>query len=146
MIRETKFRKSRIVPLHPTSHTALQRYVEKRSRVTSDDDHLFISQSRHRLCAKVVRETFYQLLTAAAIPRVEGRPRPRLMDLRHTYATTVLQAGPDDRDHIGRHMVALSTALGHGNIASTYWYLERTPQLMKDIACQCGSYFSRRAP
>jgi len=145
-IRETKFRKSRVVPLHPTSHAALERYVDIRSRWARDDDHLFISGRHRALCTKVVRETFYQLLTSVGIPHAQGRPRPRLMDLRHTYATTVLAAGPDSRDQIRRHMVALSTALGHSSVASTFWYLERTPALMIDIAQACQDHILRRQP
>ncbi len=146
VIRETKFRKSRIAPLHQTSRAALERYVEKRCPFACNDDHLFISQRRRPLCAHVVRVTFHQLLAAAGIARAKGGPRPRLIDLRHTYATTVLVTGPDDRDHIRRHMVALSTALGHSTIASTFWYLERTPQLMVDIAKTCETCFERTQP
>lgn len=146
VIRETKFRKSRIAPLHPTSHAALERYVEKRCRFARDDDHLFISARHRALCTHVVRVTFHQLLADAGIPGANGRPRPRLMDLRHTYATTALAAGPDNRDHVCRHMVALSTALGHSSIAGTFWYLERTPALMVDIAHACQDYLVRRQP
>jgi site-specific recombinase XerD len=147
VIRETKFRKSRIVPLHRTGHAALQRYVEKRSGFTrSDEDHLFISGRHHALCAHVVRVTFHQLLADAGIVRANGGAKQRLMDLRHTYATTVLVASPDNRDHVRRHMVALSTALGHSSFAATFWYLERTPALMGDIAQACEDHIVRRQP
>jgi integrase/recombinase XerD len=144
-IRETKFRKSRIVPLHPTSHEALQRYVEKRCECARDDeDHLFISGRHRPLCAHVVRVTFHQLLAEAGIVCANGGPKPRLMDLRHTYATTVLAASPDNRDDVRRHMLALSTAMGHGAIGATFWYLERTPALMTDIAHACQEHLARR--
>lgn len=146
LIRETKFRKSRVVPLHPTSHAALEHYVEQRSRWAPDNNHLFISGRECALCAKVVRETFYQLCDRAGIPHTPGRPRPRLMDLRHTYATTVLAASPDGRDQVRRHMVALSTAMGHSSVANTFWYLERTPALMVDIADACQDYIVRSQP
>jgi len=146
VIRETKFRKSRVVPLHPTSHAALEHYVEKRSRWARDDDHLFVSGRHRALCANVVRQTFYQLSARAGIPHEKGRPRPRLMDLRHTYATRILLASPDSRDQVRRHMVALSTALGHSSVASTFWYLERTPALMVDIAQACRDHIARRRP
>ena len=147
VIRETKFGKSRIVPLHPTSHAALQRYGEKRRNFArGDENHLFIS-GRHRvLCANVVRVTFHQLLADAGIARATSDSKPRVMDLRHTYATTVLAAGPDNRDHVCRHMVALSTAMGHSSIAATFWYLERTPALMNDIAHACHDHLVRRQP
>lgn len=143
VIRETKFRKNRLLPLHATTTVALERYVEQRCRLALDDDHLFVSRRRRPLCAKAVRETFHQVSAAAGIPREPGCPQPRLMDLRHTFATTVLAACPDGRDHIRRHMLALSTYLGHTGIASTFWYLERTPQLMGDIAQSCEAFFGR---
>lgn len=143
VIRKTKFRKSRLLPLHGTAAAALERYVVQRCRLALDDDHLFVSRRRRPLCDHAVRETFHQVSAAAGIPREPGRPPPRLMDLRHTFATTVLAACPDGRDHICRHMLALSTYLGHTGIESTFWYLERTPQLMGDIAQSCEVFFGR---
>jgi hypothetical protein len=51
-----------------------------------------------------------------------------------------LQACPDDRNKITKHMVALSTYLGHSKVSHTYWYLEATPDLMRSIAKRCESY------
>ena len=65
-----------------------------------------------------------------------GAP-PRLIDFRHTFASNVLLMGPEGRDHIGRHILALTTYLGHAHVGSTYWYLESSPQLMNDIAQAC---------
>ena len=147
VIRETKFRKSRIVPLHPTGHAALQRYIERRRDFArGGEDHLFISGRHRALCAHVVRVTFHQLLAEAGSAHANDRARPRLMDLRHTYATTVLAAGPDSRDQVRRHTVALSTAMGHSSIAATFWYLERTPALMNDIAHACQDRITRKLP
>ena len=147
VVRETKFRKSRIVPLHRTGHGALQCYIEKRAGFApADEDHLFISGRHQALCAHVVRTTFHRLLADAGIVPAHGEAKQRLMDLRHTYATTILAASPDNRDHIRRHMVALSTALGHSSIAATFWYLERTPALMVDIAQACEDHIVRRQP
>jgi integrase/recombinase XerD len=51
-----------------------------------------------------------------------------------------LQACPDGRDAITRHMLALSTYLGHAKVADTYWYLEAVPELMTDIADRCEHF------
>ena len=61
--------------------------------------------------------------------------------MRHWFATRTLEACSVTRDHVGRHMLALTTYLGHAHIKSTYWYLESTPQLMTDIATQCEDFF-----
>lgn len=52
---------------------------------------------------------------------------------RHTFAVRALEACPCDRDYVGRHILALSTYMGHAHVADTYWYLETTPQLLGDI-------------
>jgi integrase/recombinase XerD len=52
---------------------------------------------------------FHQVLTAAGIPQVPGPRRPRLIDLRHTFAVRALEASPETRDAIGRHTLALTT-------------------------------------
>jgi integrase len=60
--------------------------------------------------------------------------------MRHTYAVRILEQSPEGRDDIGRHMLALSTCMGHSNVADTYWYLEATPHLLRDIASTCESF------
>lgn len=140
VIRETKFRKSRLVPLHETATSALQGYLAKRCDLALDDDHLFVSRRRRPLSYFTVVDTFHQLLEAAGISAAPDRPRPRLMDLRHTFASRALESCPDSRDNIGRHMLALTTDMGHARVKSTYWYLSSTPQLMGDIAQACEMF------
>ena len=91
VIRETKFRKSRLVPLHETATSALQGYLAQRCALALDDDHLFVSSRRRPLSYFTVVKTFHQLLDAAGIPADPDRPRPRLMDLRHTFASRALK-------------------------------------------------------
>jgi integrase/recombinase XerD len=140
LIRETKFHKSRLLPLHATTRAALDRYLAHRQRVASPTAHLFISRRYGQLSRTVVIQTFHQVLTAAGIPPQPGRRRPRLIDLRHTFAVRVLEACPESRDAVGRQTLALTTYMGHTCVASTYWYLERTPQLMMDIARTCETF------
>jgi integrase/recombinase XerD len=145
LIRDTKFRKSRLVPLHETTTSALQAYLAKRCELALDDDHLFISHRRRPLSYYTVVDTFHDLLHAAGIPAEPDRPRPRLMDLRHTFASRALESCPDGRDHIGRHMLALTTFMGHARVKSTFWYLSSTPKLMGDIAQACEAFFQEEA-
>jgi integrase len=63
-----------------------------------------------------------------------GTPGTRLHDLRHTFAVRSLEACAHDRAAVAHHMVALSTYLGHADVANTYWYLQATPVLMHNIA------------
>jgi integrase/recombinase XerD len=140
VIRETKFRKSRLVWLHETVVVALQNYLLRRGKFANSADHLFVSRRGGKLCYAIAAETFQEVLKAAGIQARPGGPKPRLHDFRHRFAVKALEASPDTRDRITRHMLALSTYMGHARLESTYWYLESTPQLMADIADLCESF------
>jgi integrase len=132
LIRETKFRKTRLVPLHDTAAAGLQRYLVRR-RPRSDDDPVFIGKRGGALRYIAVKETFDRLVDKAGIVTT-ARRRPRLHDLRHTFAVRALQSSPAGQCRSGAHMAALSTYMGHVNIYATYWYLEATADLMRDVA------------
>jgi integrase/recombinase XerD len=88
-IRETKFCKSRLVPLHPTVVDALGRYLEKRQRIAADCDYLFPSVRHRALCPTTVNDTFRSLLRRANI--APGRKRqPRIHDLRHNSGRRII--------------------------------------------------------
>jgi integrase/recombinase XerD len=134
VIRATKFRKTRLVPLHDTTASGLQRYLIRRHLVGVGDDHVFVGRRGRVLPYSAVQCTFKTVLKAAGICAPPGRHRPRLHDLRHSFAVRALRASPTGRDRTGQHMVALATYLGHVNIYATYWYLEATAELLSDIA------------
>ena len=140
VIRETKFRKSRLVWLHETVAAVLEQYLLRRRKCARDDDHLFVSRRGGKLGYAIAAETFQEVLKAAGIQGRPGGPKPRLHNFRHRFAVKALEASPDTRDRITRHMLALSTYMGHARLESTYWYLESTPQLMADIADLCESF------
>ena len=140
LVRKTKFKKSRRIPLHHTAVAGLHRYLEHRRRVTTEHKFLFISVRGRRLDRSSVGWVFRRLLKTIGLnPGQHGR-RPRIHDLRHTFATRALETCPEGRDTIGRNMLALSTYLGHTHISDTYWYLESTPTLMQDIATSCEAF------
>jgi integrase len=133
IIRNTKFKKSRLVPLHGTVRHALDRYASVRN-LHKPDDALFISTSSRVQGYDGVNLTFLQLARAIGLRGSSGQRGPRIHDLRHTFAVRSLEQCGRDRDDVARHMIALSTYLGHTHIRHTYWYLEATPLLMKQIA------------
>jgi len=132
-IRATKFNKSRLVPLHISVVEALERYLDIRRRFAGSDDHLFLSVKGTALAYTTVNYTFRRVLQLASIAPGRTR-RPRIHDLRHSFATRVLQQCGTQRDAVARHFVALATYMGHADIAHTYWYLQATPVLMGKIA------------
>jgi len=140
VIRCTKFRKSRLVPLHDTARVGLERYLERRRPYAPVDDHVFVSLRRKPLLLSDVETAFRTATRAIGLPDGPRRARPTPHSLRHTFAVRALQTCPDGRDAITQHMLALSTYLGHAKVADTYWYLEAVPELMTDIADRCERF------
>lgn len=134
VIQRTKFRKSRLVPLHETARAGLERYLQQRCRYAPLADHVFVSVVRKPLRLPDVDRAFRIAARAAGLPDRPRHPTPHA--LRHAFATRALSTCPDGRDAITRHMLALSTYLGHSTVAHTYWYLEAVPDLMRNIAEQ----------
>jgi integrase len=133
LIRKTKFQKTRMVPLHETAVVGLRHYLTRRQKARSAAEHLFLSRRGGPLRYIEAYETFQRLLKSANLLPLRGR-RPGLHGLRHTFAVRALESSPRGRRRIGQHMLALATYLGHVNIDATYWYLESTPHLLKNIA------------
>jgi integrase/recombinase XerD len=146
VIRSSKFRKSRLVPLHETARAGLEGYLQQRRHYAPFDDHLFISLRRKPLLIKDVDTAFRTVADKMGLPRGRGQRRPTPHSLRHAFAVRALQTCPDGRDHITQHMLMLSTYLGHSNAALTYWYLEAVPELMRSIAERCEAYVAGGKP
>lgn len=141
-IRNTKFGKSRFIPLHPTAAAGLEKYLVQRRRGGGADSHVFISIRGKQLSYPVVQYQFRKLVRALAFHTRPGQPRPCIHSLRHSFATRALESCPEGRDAIARHTVALATYLGHSDVRNTYWYLEATPQLLADISSACQRFVS----
>jgi integrase len=134
VIRETKFQKSRLLPLHATVQQALDRYLVDRRKVSTADRALFISAGGRSLPYNTVRNVFLQLLDRIGLRGAHSGRDPRIHDLRHSFAVRSLEQCSHDRSAVARHIVALSTYLGHAHVTDTYWYLQATPVLMGQIA------------
>ena len=131
LIRESKFGKSRLVPLDPTGIGALERYARLRDEFhpRSEAVSFFVSLKHKRLLYADVQHTFRQLVNAAGVGAGAPSP-PRLHDLRHTFAVRTL-LGWYRADHdVQSKIPSLSTYLGHREPASTYWYLSAAPELL----------------
>jgi integrase len=146
VIRCSKFRKSRLVPLHETTQAGLEGYLQRRRPYAPFDDHVFVSLRRRPLLLHDAETAFHDVIEKIGLPRGPGLPRPTIHSLRHTFAVRALETCPDGRDRITKHMLALSTYLGHSKVADTYWYLEATPDLMRNIADSCQSFFTGGRP
>jgi integrase len=132
-VRQTKFHKSRLVPLHATAVGPLRDYAAARGhrRQGSMVTTFFASGAGRPLPYGTVRHTFHELLRKA-IPGAApiGRVRPRLHDLRHTFACRRLLDWYGDGTEIDRSIDQLSAYLGHVKVTDTYWYLTGVPELL----------------
>ena len=140
VIRKTKFGKSSLLVLHPSSRKVLEQYIERRSREAGACPYLFVSVKGRQLHATTARGVFRRLVGSLGIAGPNDKPRPRLHDLRFYFANQVMMSSPDDPRGISRHMVALTTYLGHSDVRSSYWYLEASPKLLSRIAESCESF------
>ena len=145
VVRQTKFRKSRLVPLHPTARDGIERYLAVRSRVRTTDRSVFVSLWGRGLAYSTVCATFLAFSRSAGLRHGPGTPGGRLHDARHTFAVRSLETCHGANAHeIARHALALSTYLGHAHPSDTFWYLHATPTLLQDIAAAGKSLFGGR--
>jgi len=132
LIRGAKFGKSRELALHPSATAALRRYLRRadRPRPMTDVSPLLITMVGTRLLKCDAQRTFKTLTGRAEIQARSGSCRPRLHDLRHSFAVATVLDGYHQDEDVGRRLALLATYLGHVDPAATYWYLSAAPELM----------------
>ena len=130
-IRESKFGKSRRVPVLESTLTALDRYARVRDqfcfRTTSSS--FFVSMTGTRVIYRIVQQTFRRLCDSAGIGADAASP-PRIHDLRHSFAVRTLLDWYRSGADVEAQLPTLSTYLGHRDPRSTYWYLSAAPELL----------------
>ncbi len=136
IIRQTKFAKSRQLPVHSTTVKALARYRRLRARhvPTTADMPFLISSRGQRLGAPLgerqAHRVFNALRDSLGWVNRGAHAAPRLHDLRHTFAVRRLVLWHAEGADVNQKILALSTYLGHAEIFYTYWYLTAVPELM----------------
>jgi integrase/recombinase XerD len=132
VIRYTKFNKHREIPLHASTVMALKTYAQVRDRLCPrpTSASFFVSTVDKRLVYVTVQQTFAHLTRASGLKPRSQRCRPRLHDVRHSFACATLvgwyRAGVD----VEAHLPLLSTYMGHDKPENTYWYLSAVPELL----------------
>ncbi len=131
-VAASKFGKSRLVFLHPSTITALRDYQQSRDQLcpAPRTSAFFVSTRGTRLDAHNITHTFATLADAAGIHAPRGRRPPRLHDLRHSFTVATLLDWYRDGGDVQARLPLLSTWLGHVDPKSTYWYLQAVPQLL----------------
>jgi len=144
-IRETKFRKSRHVYLHPTVTAQLVRYSKLRDRLTGKvpAKRFFVTRSGTGLADSAVHWVFGRLRVHLGWVARGGHAVPRIHDLRHTFICKRVKLWQRDGADIDHAMIALSTYVGHARVSDTYWYLTAVPDLMAVTAKRFEHYASK---
>jgi site-specific recombinase XerD len=145
-IRETKFYKTRLVPLGPELNHLVVEYRRRRVAANppkNDDAAFFVDRTGEPLRDNTVRRAFADLRVTAGVSRNDGaRYQPRLHDLRHTFAVHRVVTWYRDGKDVQELLPALSTYLGHINVAATQVYLTMTTELLHQ-ACQRFERYAR---
>jgi integrase/recombinase XerD len=146
-VRNAKFGKSRLVPVHPTTRHALRLYRERRDEFLAGKSvkPFFISPICRRITHTVLDRSFLRLTRKLGMRGASDTTGPRPHDLRHTMAVEVLRrcyradADPESR------LPALSTYLGHTHLNYTYWYLHQNPSLMTEAVARLQHHWEAPA-
>lgn len=147
IIRQSKYHKARVLPVHPSTSKALSIYVRRRDQVfwPCRSESFFVTVFGKRPTYGVVNATFTELSRQTGLRGPTARTGPRIHDMRHTFAVrTMCKLYGNGRD-IERGVYTLSVYLGHAGPSSTYWYLSAVPQLMQ-LACRRIDGKGRKQP
>ena len=142
-VRQTKFRKSRLVPLHPTTVAALQEYAGARRRCVSDRhiQTFFVSDQGTPLGDRMVHHTFASLRARLGWIGRGDYALPRVHDLRHSFLCRALVRSYQQPQCVDHVIDLLSTYVGHASVADTYWYVTAIP----DLLALAGQRFAQSA-
>lgn len=142
-IRETKFRKSRLVPLHSTATDALRSYAAVRnSTPATRPGYFFRSDRSPALTRRTVDRTFREIRHRLDWTSQGRARRPRIHDMRHTFVVRRILRWYEQGEEIDRKILSLATYLGHTDVNYTYWYISAVPELMA-ITCERFERFAR---
>ena len=134
-IRDSKFGKSRLIPLQASSLKVLDDYSAHRDRLFKDrkTPYFFCSRNDGRLDEGQVRRVFYKISRQIGIRGASASHGPRLHDFRHRFAVQTLLRWHSNGEDVRRRLPTLSTYLGHAHVTDTYWYVTGTPALMAAV-------------
>jgi integrase len=122
----------RLIPLHPTTVAALQRYWRVRRRYFPEGDQLFVGTTGQPLRARRTEMILARL--TQGIPSNGQRPSLRLVDFRHTFASHWIAPWSRQAQPVSHHLLLLARYLGHRHFSSTWWYVSSDPQTLQAAA------------
>jgi len=121
-----------LVPLHPSSVRGLKAYAAQRDAFLDAprSERFFRTETSQELKHAAVEKTFSRLRDRLGWTSCGRARRPRIHDLRHTFAVRRLLGWYEEGVDVDRKILALATYLGHAKVTDTYWYLSAIPELV----------------
>ena len=147
VVRETKFRKSRLVPIDASTAEALRSYATTRKQLGFDDlsPSFFVAEGGSPLAYSTVGRTFHGIASRClTIHPTAGRHGPNLRCLRHTFAVRRILEWYTRGLDVHKYLPHLSVYLGHAKPKHTYWYLTATPELLSTAGSRFESFVNQR--
>jgi site-specific recombinase XerD len=145
-VRETKFGKSRLIPIHSSTARKLEEYSQLRDRLllSKKSSAFFLSERGERLSQSTIRRTFIKLSRGIGLRAADDSHGPRINDIRHTFTVKTIikmyQTGVD----VEHHMPELATYLGHTHVNDTYWYISAVPELLSLASSRLTKIYRER--
>jgi integrase len=145
-VQQSKFGKSRLVPLHSTTCAALRSYAERRDAHLGSrcGPHFFVAERGGRLLHQYVHRVFWRLSREIGLRRQGDHSGPRVHDFRHRFAIQTLLGWYHEGVNVEQQLPVLSTYLGHTCVRDTYWYLSACPELMGEAACRLERHWEAK--
>jgi len=136
LVRNAKFGRDRLLPLHPSAATAIQDYRDFRDQVfpRPASEALLVSSTGTRLRHDNVSVTFTRMVRQAGLAPRPGGARPRIHDARHSFAVAALLGWLRDGVSVAERLPLLSAYLGHADPSDTFWYLQASPELLAEAS------------
>lgn len=142
-IRESKFRKSRHIPVHKSTIKVLKKFADYRDRYFQNQvsSYFLVHHKGKKLFRSEAERIFRDRLIKTGIAKQKEHCHPTIMSLRHSFAVKILLKWyKQDLTSIDSHIYILSTYLGHVRPSNTYWYLTATPELLKLVVARCEKH------
>ena len=147
-VRGAKFGKTRLVPLHASTCQVLAEYIARRQRHWAGrpvSSYVFVSSWGNRLDSGQIYRAFYRLSRQIGLRDASDRHGPRLHDLRHRCATHTLVHGYRCDQDPERRQPLIYAYLGHVHVADTQWYVEASPELMREAMSRLAHCWEDRS-
>lgn len=132
-IRQAKFNKSRLVPIHSSTRDKLQQYQDLRDQIIPGPRYasFLVSEQGTRLTGYIVRHWFIRLSRQIGFRQRSDRHGPRIHDMRHRFVIKTLLRWYTTNQDVDARLPELATYIGHGHVSDTYWYISAIPELLQ---------------